>query len=130
MSSTALPTITTPLPPRFLVKVLTDAATGCWNWIGALRTKEYKNTVYAYGTFSRDGRPDHIVLAHRFSYEKYVGPVPDGLEIDHVCQNKLCVNPEHLEAVTHQVNCQRRSKSGPYRTAREASVMSATANPW
>jgi len=42
--------------------------------------------------------------AHVLSYEHYVGPVPNGLELDHLCRNTLCVNPTHLEAVTHKVN--------------------------
>jgi hypothetical protein len=43
-------------------------------------------------------------LAHRLSYELYVGPIPRGLQIDHLCRNRRCVKPTHLEAVTHQEN--------------------------
>jgi hypothetical protein len=45
--------------------------------------------------------------AHRVSYEMYKGPIPDGLQIDHLCRVTICVNPAHLEAVTGKVNCQR-----------------------
>jgi hypothetical protein len=48
-----------------------------------------------------------MVGAHRASYEMFVGPIPDGLEIDHLCFTLSCVKPEHLEAVTHEVNVQR-----------------------
>ena len=48
-----------------------------------------------------------MVMAHRFAYEEYVGPIPDGLQIDHLCRNKWCVNPEHLEPVTCRENALR-----------------------
>lgn len=51
------------------------------------------------------------VRAHRQAYEDAYGPIPDGLEIDHVCRNPSCINPEHLEAVTHAENMRR---MGPY----------------
>ena len=62
---------------------------GCWLWTGA-RDKRY-------GRFR--GR-----LAHRAVYEEFVGLVPAGLELDHLCRNRLCTNPEHLEPVTHREN--------------------------
>ena len=48
-----------------------------------------------------------MVLAHRVYYERHVGPVPEGLELDHLCRNPGCVNPEHLEPVTHAENIRR-----------------------
>ena len=53
-----------------------------------------------------------MVYAHRFAYELAYGPIPEGLELDHLCRNASCVRPTHLEAVTHQVNMVR-GKSGP-----------------
>lgn len=47
------------------------------------------------------------VMVHRVSYETFIGPIPKGLEIDHLCRVKVCANPEHLEAVTHQENVRR-----------------------
>src|SRR4051812_36213829 len=72
----------------------------CWLWTGQLKN--------GYGFF-RDGEKQ--VYAHRFSYEAFVGPIPDSCEIDHVrargCTHRNCVRPDHLEAVTHLVNMQR-----------------------
>jgi HNH endonuclease len=72
---------------------------GCWQWTGVTG-----GSTARYGYFTWDGRKRP---AHRFAYEHFVGPIPPGLEIDHQCGNKLCVNPQHLEAVTHAVNRER-----------------------
>ncbi len=71
----------------------------CWKWIGARHPAGYGIIRHA-GT----GR---LQLAHRFAYEANIGPIPEGLEIDHKCRNPECTNPEHLEPVTHQINCLR-----------------------
>jgi hypothetical protein len=49
----------------------------------------------------------HTGSAHRWAYEAFVGPIPEGLEIDHLCRNRACVNPAHLDPVTHQENMSR-----------------------
>jgi HNH endonuclease len=68
---------------------------GCWIWIA------YKDKN-GYGIF-RD--KSSIIRAHRFSYQYYRGKIPKDLELDHViCQNPTCVNPNHLEAVSHKEN--------------------------
>jgi HNH endonuclease len=84
------------LEPRLRDQIHVDAL-GCWNWLG------YKRD--GYGSAHRDdGR---TVIAHRYVYELLVGPVPAGLELDHLCRNRPCVNPEHLEPVTRQENRRR-----------------------
>jgi hypothetical protein len=70
---------------------------GCWIWTGS----KYKN---GYSRFMYDGACGY---GHRFSYEHFNGKIPEGLQIDHLCRNKLCVNPDHLEAVTLQENLKR-----------------------
>ena len=79
---------------RFWSKV--DKTDSCWNWI-ACKDK------LGYGRFHYGSRTQHV-LSHRFAYELIKGNIPEGLELDHLCRNSSCVNPEHLEAVTHQVN--------------------------
>lgn len=73
---------------------------GCWIWTASLATN-------GYGRFYPD--PDGVrgVPAHRFAYEDLVGPIPDGLDLDHLCRNRACVKPSHLEPVTRRVNAAR-----------------------
>lgn len=85
---------------NFLNKIA-FAPSGCWNWTGAKLEAGYgKFSVKA--TNGNGNRP--ASFAHRISYMVFTGPIPDGLTIDHLCKNKSCVNPFHLEAVTHLVN--------------------------
>lgn len=69
----------------------------CWLWTGA-------KTGDDYGVIIEGGRK---VGAHRWLYERLVGPVPEGLDLDHLCRRHDCVNPDHLEPVTHQENIRR-----------------------
>lgn len=73
---------------------------GCWLWTGALNWD-------GYGCFNAG--PEISSSAHRFAYRLLVGPVPDGLELDHLCRTRNCVNPDHLEPVTHAENVRRAS---------------------
>lgn len=81
---------------KFMEKVSKDP-TGCWLWTGSLDTP-------GYGTVGSDSRK---WLAHRVAYRLFVGPIPDGLTIDHLCRVRHCVNPDHLEPVTNAENIRR-----------------------
>ena len=87
------------LPRHFWSKVRL-AECGCWEWIAA-KTRGY-GQFWASSTKTGDHRH---VIAHRYSYSKLVGPIPEGMQIDHFrCSNPSCVNPEHLRPVTPREN--------------------------
>jgi hypothetical protein len=85
-------------PDRFWAKVSPEPNTGCWLWTGALSGSR------KYGSFYYDGR---MQKAHRVAYQIFVGPVPDGLDLDHLCRVPSCCNPDHLEPVTRSENLRR-----------------------
>ncbi len=96
------PTYERPTPPtmeeRVWKRVDKSGPGGCWLWTGALFQ------VTGYGMLSVDDRP---ALAHRLSYAINVGPIADGLHLDHLCRVRRCVNPAHLEPVTIRTNLMR-----------------------
>jgi hypothetical protein len=86
----------------------------CWIWTASTSGKGYG---YFYSGPGRSSR------AHRFAYEELVGEIPEGMQIDHLCRQRLCVNPGHLEVVTNSEN-QRRGENGILKTA------CANGHPW
>jgi hypothetical protein len=81
------------IPDRIASKLVRDDQTGCLVWTGSMND--------GYGQVSVEGR---MVRVHRFVYETLVGPIPEGLVIDHTCRNRACSNVQHLRVVTHRVN--------------------------
>jgi hypothetical protein len=87
--------VTRPADDRFWAKV--DKTDDCWEWTGARKPT-------GYGNFWDGAR---YVLAHRFAYALLMGPIPEGLTIDHLCRVRYCVNPDHMDVVTLQENNER-----------------------
>jgi hypothetical protein len=86
-------------PEELFFRHVTEAENGCWNYAPS-------NTKTGYAVFAIN-KGTNLALAHRWSYEHFVADIPAGLVIDHLCNNRACVNPWHLEPVTQKVNCQR-----------------------
>ena len=86
--------MTTPTEISDRIRVTPD---GCWRWTGSITNTGY-GQVYAHGA-------QHLV--HRYTYSTLIGPIPEGMSLDHLCRVRACCNPDHLEPVTHAENMRR-----------------------
>ena len=96
---------------KMLSKIEIIPESGCWVWMGATNLR-------GYGQVKRGFRgKKKIKGVHRIFYEHYVGPIPEGLEIDHLCRERTCVFPKHLKAVDHDENIRRGTHNNQYKNA-------------
>lgn len=107
-----------PLSESFWSK--TQKSAGCWFWTGATNDM-------GYGQIRRGKK---IIYTHRLSFEMHVGPIPDGMVIDHICRHPSCVNPEHLRAATQKQNMENLSNTSLRSSSGHRGVVMTSDNKW
>ena len=112
-----------PLEERLWTRV--EKTPTCWNWTGYVGPK-------GYGEISLGGRHGLMRRTHRVAYELANGPIPEGLEVDHSCRNRACVNPAHLRLVTRKQNMENKGQEGASnnRSSGVRGVYRASTNRW
>ena len=103
-------------PTDFIV----DEETGCWEW-------QRGKTKSGYGQLQIRNKK---IYAHRYYYEKYVSVIPKGMEIDHICHNRACVNPKHLRLATRFDNCHNQRIKSKQSSIYKGVYWSKTAKKW
>jgi len=90
---------------RIQPRLVVDPETGCWRWPGW-------NNGLGYGKIQVGGRKGRGLYVHRIAYELFVGPIPEGMDLDHLCRVRDCARPDHLEPVTRSENIRRGAGAG------------------
>ncbi len=108
------------LRERFWAKVDRRDNNGCWLWTGSINPKGYGRLRNATGT----------TMAHRISWELENGPIPNGLQVDHMCLTRRCVNPTHLRLVTSKQNQEHRAGAQRNNLASGARGVYRNGNRW
>ena len=110
-----------PIMDRILAKLNKNAPGGCWTWTGAKCRGGYGHGGQA--------QPRAMVKVHRVVWEHLRGPIPEGLQLDHLCKVTACANPEHLEPVTPEENLRREVDRAPVRKCGHPRIVGQPCRP-